>query len=174
MDECLDFTMIFFLLKILLFTHVFVQTSPVMDIVAGQWYRWRICYSSLLTTAEFTLSDSSCEMQLLAKDGAYLPTFPRLVQHLPLYPGARADVAVRCDGSVSTVTLDAHTFEFPSVALLQIFTGVLVLNVVNEGSAPASDLPSITVRISMCSITRHAEALINSCPTPSVSLLLFD
>ena len=43
-----------------------------------------------------SFDDSICEMQLLAKDGVYLPAAPRAVNELPLSPGARADVAVYC------------------------------------------------------------------------------
>ena len=90
------------------------QTDPVVSMDANKWYRWRIAFTALESTALFTLDDDSCEMQLLAKDGMYLEEAPRLVTSLPLYPAARCDVAVRCTGKSSTVKLTAVAAKFPT------------------------------------------------------------
>ena len=79
------------------------QTTPTLAVTEGVWMRFRMLYAAIESTATlaFTASSSgvSCEMGLMAKDGVYLEVFPRRVTELPLYPGARADVAVRCTGS---------------------------------------------------------------------------
>ena len=75
------------------------QTAPTLTIAPNTWYRFRICFSAATVGAAPTLSfneDSTCEMQLLAKDGIYLQEAPRSILEIPLFPGARADVAVRC------------------------------------------------------------------------------
>jgi len=71
------------------------QTEPVMAVEAGKWTRWRLLFSSLESYGTFELDDASCEMQLVAKDGAYLPEAPRAVTSLPIAPGMRCDIAVR-------------------------------------------------------------------------------
>ena len=45
------------------------------------------------------------ESRLLAKDGVYLHAAPRLVTSLPMHPGSRADVAIRCT-VIGDYTLD--------------------------------------------------------------------
>ena len=88
------------------------QTDPVISMDANKWYRWRMAFTSLETTATFSLNDASCEMQLIAKDGIYLEEAPRVVNSLPLYPAARCDVAVRCSGETSLVKLTAAAAKF--------------------------------------------------------------
>jgi len=59
------------------------QTAPSLDIVAGKWHRFRIAYAAVETVALVTWESSSnakCSLQLLAKDGVYLPHFPRKVR----------------------------------------------------------------------------------------------
>ena len=85
------------------------QTSPTLTIAPGTWYRFRMAYAAVETEATFSFSDAgNCEMQLLAKDGVYLHTAPREVTDLPLYPGARCDIAVRCS-TTGSVDLVANT-----------------------------------------------------------------
>ena len=79
------------------------QTAPTLNVVPGRWYRWRMAYVAISTTStmEFfeTTGSASCEVQLLAKDGVYLPTAPReLTSGIPFYSGHRADAAIRCTG----------------------------------------------------------------------------
>ena len=80
------------------------QTAPTLTAMPGRWYRWRMAYASIDTTATMsffeTTGTASCEVQLLAKDGVYLPTAPReLTSGIPFYSGHRADAAIRCMGS---------------------------------------------------------------------------
>ena len=46
------------------------EESPVLDIIAGTWYRFRIAFLVMEATASFQFDSASCEMQLLAKDGS--------------------------------------------------------------------------------------------------------
>lgn len=92
------------------------QSDPLVSMDANKWYRWRIAFTALESTAIFTLDDDSCEMQLLAKDGIYLEVAPRAVTSLPLSPAARCDVAIRCTGKTSTVKLTAVSSKFPGEA----------------------------------------------------------
>ena len=50
---------------------------------------------------ETTSGTASCEIQLLAKDGIYLATAPRLITKAYITSGGRADIMVCCSGSGS-------------------------------------------------------------------------
>ncbi len=51
--------------------------EPTMTLIPGKWYRWRMGYVSIepytSLTFETTSGNAKCELQLLAKDGVYLP-----------------------------------------------------------------------------------------------------
>jgi FtsP/CotA-like multicopper oxidase with cupredoxin domain len=53
------------------------QTAPTLAMQPGKWYRWRIAYAAIEDTAtlrfEVGALGGTCELQLLAKDGVYLP-----------------------------------------------------------------------------------------------------
>jgi FtsP/CotA-like multicopper oxidase with cupredoxin domain len=126
--------------------------NPLLSLVAGQWERWRIVFSSLEYGMFFTLDSASCEMQLLAKDGMYLPEAPRKVTRLPLYPAARADVAFRCDGSTRRVTLKAEIMDYNDdkgkkiISYPADFSGtILTLDVTPSTLQPADDIQSFEV-----------------------------
>jgi len=74
------------------------QWKPELTIEGGKWTRLRMVFAAveLNWQMEVDVGPAACQLQLLAKDGIYLSTMPRPVQHIPLYPGARADVAIRC------------------------------------------------------------------------------
>jgi len=123
------------------------QANPTLDVFPGVWYRFRIAYAAIVSPATFSfLGDGSddaasgCEMQLLAKDGIYLATAPRLVTELPLFSGARADVAVRCErpGNVSLAVTGGAFVPLAEAA-------ALTLNVAGaHGRQP--DLPEFVVK----------------------------
>eukprot|EP00971_Amphidinium_carterae_P346915 6488673-Amphidinium_carterae.2 len=82
-------------------TNVFLvngQRGPQMSIDSNQWYRFRMVYAaveqSLLVQETDSTNGGTCTFQLMAKDGVYLHSFPRAVDTLHMFPGARADVAV--------------------------------------------------------------------------------
>jgi FtsP/CotA-like multicopper oxidase with cupredoxin domain len=72
------------------------QSRPEVAVEAGKWYRWRMVFSALGSASVLSFAPGSdgatCELQLLAKDGVYLPLAPRAIDRVHLYPGARADV----------------------------------------------------------------------------------
>lgn len=71
---------------------------PEIPIVAGRWTRMRIVWAAWRKGDLDWRIGNGCETVLLAKDGIYIRDFPRDVTDtaLPLLPGARADVLVRC------------------------------------------------------------------------------
>jgi len=87
-----------------------MQFLPKITMEVGKWYRWRMALSSIRASIAFLSQSGKCEMQLIAKDGIYLPTFPRSVDQIILSPGNRADVAVRCtkvgEESMNTTFID--------------------------------------------------------------------
>lgn len=84
------------------------QYQPEVSMQPGEWQRWRIVWGHWLRDSlnfKFA-SGSSCEMQLLAKDGIYLQDYPRAVTVLPIPVGGRADVMVRCSTAGTKTVLD--------------------------------------------------------------------
>lgn len=77
------------------------QTSPSKTLHSGNWYRFRILFTSDASLATLSLQGTAagCEMQLLAKDGIYLNDVPRSIPSAYLSPGGRADIALRCSGA---------------------------------------------------------------------------
>lgn len=70
---------------------------PSGSLVGGRWHRFRLVYAAIRKSLEVAWTgDAHCEMQLLAKDGVYLPQAPRKISTIYLPSGGRADVAVRC------------------------------------------------------------------------------
>ena len=77
---------------------------PRLRAKVGKWYRWRVVHAGPFFFMDLSIepvvsqhdrSHCTVELQLLAKDGIYLPQAPRSVQRLVLPPAGRADVAVR-------------------------------------------------------------------------------
>jgi FtsP/CotA-like multicopper oxidase with cupredoxin domain len=72
------------------------QLQPVISLVAGTWTRLRMVFASINARLALRVPEQ-CELRLIAKDGGYLHTAPRtLTDSVQMYPGARADVLVRC------------------------------------------------------------------------------
>eukprot|EP00959_Pyramimonas_sp_CCMP1952_P299342 6260864-Pyramimonas_sp.AAC.1 len=67
---------------------------PAVTLTAGKYTRMRMIHSGTQSVMEVTVT--GCTMELLAKDGVYLPTAPRAVTTAVLAPGTRADIAVMC------------------------------------------------------------------------------
>ena len=89
--------------------HQFVTVNglfePTLNVVQGKWQRWRILYAGwqdLALNLEKRDDEAGCEFQLLAKDGVYLNDYPRVIHVLPVPPGGRADIMVRCNKVGST------------------------------------------------------------------------
>lgn len=77
--------------------------QPRISLQHNTWTRWRFLFSGAKGFAAIAIVDPStnqvspdCEMQLIAKDGIYLPLLPRKVQALLLPSGGRVEVLVRC------------------------------------------------------------------------------
>ena len=73
------------------------RPEPVIRLDAGRWYRFRVLCAGTFYRF-FAGPPRGCEWRLLAKDGVPVgPRAPRALGTLPLYPGSRADVLVRCE-----------------------------------------------------------------------------
>jgi FtsP/CotA-like multicopper oxidase with cupredoxin domain len=69
--------------------------APDLAMASGVWYRWRVLLSYLGSNLIY-LSLTGCELQLIAKDGVYLPTAPRPIKRGVMAAGNRADWMVMC------------------------------------------------------------------------------
>lgn len=80
------------------------QVQPQLELQAGVWTRIRVVWAAWrkgnlnwrIVRQGNDEQNRACQVALLAKDGIYIRDFPRWVSVLPLLPGARADVMVRC------------------------------------------------------------------------------
>ena len=81
------------------------QVQPQLELQAGVWTRIRVVWAAwrkgnldwqIVNQGNDGDDNDACQVALLAKDGIYIRDFPRWVSVLPLLPGARADVMVRC------------------------------------------------------------------------------
>jgi len=84
------------------------QYRPVLDIIAGEWQRWRVVFGSwekypLDLVVE---SGGKCEMNLLAKDGIYITDYPRPINMYRIPTGGRADIMVRCSVAGEYTVID--------------------------------------------------------------------
>eukprot|EP00560_Eucampia_antarctica_P005560 CAMPEP_0197842830 /NCGR_PEP_ID=MMETSP1437-20131217/46962_1 /TAXON_ID=49252 ORGANISM="Eucampia antarctica, Strain CCMP1452" /NCGR_SAMPLE_ID=MMETSP1437 /ASSEMBLY_ACC=CAM_ASM_001096 /LENGTH=553 /DNA_ID=CAMNT_0043452767 /DNA_START=231 /DNA_END=1892 /DNA_ORIENTATION=+ len=88
--------------------------QPTLTIVQGEWQRWRVLYAGWQDlTLELSLEENGadCEMHLLAKDGIYINDYPRSLADdptLPVPPGGRADVMIKCS-NVGSASFSALT-----------------------------------------------------------------
>lgn len=72
------------------------QVQPIIDdVVAGEWIRLRIIHAAWAQDF-LTLTIPDCQMELIAKDGIYLPEIPRTIPSAPIVPAGRADIMVKC------------------------------------------------------------------------------
>lgn len=80
--------------------------QPTVTITRGVWERWRIVYAGWQDLSlDLAVKDdgAECEFNLLAKDGVYVKDYPRpITKNLPVPPGGRADLMVRCNNVGTT------------------------------------------------------------------------
>merc|ERR1719414_2801052 len=115
------------------------QLNPTMTILGGEWYRLRIVFAAIRKIFEMVPSgnEADCQLRLLAKDGIYLNTIPRVVEEIILFPGARADVALKC-------TCTSYPCKATSAADGSE-SNIFSFNIV-QGSQDAPDLEEFTPR----------------------------
>lgn len=85
-------------------TNVFLvngQMGPDLTLASHTWYRFRFIFAAVEQSLTLSVTPTgnggaACTLKLIAKDGVYLPTIPRDITQVLLFPGARADVAVSC------------------------------------------------------------------------------
>ncbi|PSC67257.1 HAD-superfamily subfamily IIA hydrolase [Micractinium conductrix] len=81
--------------------------QPDIPMRSGVYCRWRMAWATVKRFATIGIYDAAtgkpatnCETLLLAKDGVFLMQMPRLVDHIFLAPGNRAELLVKCSGAV--------------------------------------------------------------------------
>ena len=87
------------------------RVNPIVTVVANRWYRIRLVYGAEEQALELGNSLPGCELQLLAKDGVYLPTAPRPIKSAFLGPGNRADLLIRCSAGIHPLNSGPSDFE---------------------------------------------------------------
>lgn len=77
------------------------QHRPSVVVTPRQWIRLRIVYAAW-SEDHLRLRIPDCEMQLIAKDGIYLPKIPRFIERTDVVPGGRADIMMKCNTPLSS------------------------------------------------------------------------
>lgn len=86
--------------------------EPVLSVQPMVWYRLRLIMAGV--SSWLNLDFGGCEVVLLAKDGIYINDFPRLINHVSLPPGGRADLVLRCHESEEGTPADHRVTSMPS------------------------------------------------------------
>lgn len=80
--------------------------QPTLRMEAGRIQRWRLVLTGYRRFVDLQILDEksknttdACQLDLFAKDGLYLMQIPRLVHHIFLPPGGRAELLVVCHGA---------------------------------------------------------------------------
>jgi len=92
------------------------QGYPDIDLITGKWYRFRMVFAAVESILRLGISSTACEVLLIAKDGVYLQEIPRTISAIHLWPGARADVMVRCTTAGSYTLASAEASGRPAAS----------------------------------------------------------
>merc|ERR1712118_511599 len=152
------------------FTLINEQLRPIIELEQNVYQRWRFGalsskrYLNLVITQDLdTLAASeNCDLQLIAKDGIYLNSAPRLISSVILASGNRADVMVRCTepgkyfllsrpvrGSLTSLNTTSGGFgtDLPILGYDPLFQGIIGDIVVVEGNnEPVELVPFMPIR----------------------------
>jgi hypothetical protein len=144
------------------------QTSPAFTVQPGKWYRFRFLYMAvnrIMTLTAATVSGTAnCELQLIAKDGIYLPVAPRLITTAYFAQGSRADIAIRCTG-LGTIKLNSAIKIAQTVA---VSTNYLAMSIVVAGTiVNDANLPSFST-VRPC----YLVSTLNASPTTTLPVTL--
>merc|ERR1712194_966331 len=117
--------------------------QPTITVDQGIWQRWRILYAGwqdLTLDLEAKNNEAGCEFHLLAKDGVYIRDYPRPIHTnmIPVPPGGRADLMVRCS---SMGTTEFSAFSRSTLTLVTTNNNVRVENPQNNLGQNASLTP---------------------------------
>ena len=121
------------------------QIRPnIVDVSPTGWTRLRIVYAAW-SKEHLQIQIPGCELQLIAKDGIYLPTIPRRIDETNIPPGGRADIMVLCPDPVQTFPIvqrnsfnDGNDGQFVTIANI-------VTSQINSGDVSLPTLPTFNV-----------------------------
>jgi len=119
------------------------QYRPTLEIVTGEWYRFRVIFANWDKKAlDFELDTKGlCELYLLAKDGLYIPDYPqRTMTMFPIPTAGRADIMVRCrEPGTWVATHYSGSNQEPLLTLTSV--GVLAEEVLVNLTPPTANFP---------------------------------
>ena len=112
------------------------QYNPTLQIIAGEWQRWRVIYGAWnKKPLDLEMATGGvCEMNLLAKDGIYINDYPRALSKFPIPVGGRADIMVRCS-STGIFTVTDYLGDLFKLHVVEPSGGVGALDPVSTGFA---------------------------------------
>ena len=84
------------------------MTRPTIRLVANRWYRWRLLLHSG-GGPDYMPHLRACDVGLLAKDGIYLHSAPRMIKMGFMAAGNRADWLVRCPAGTHQFAMNVTT-----------------------------------------------------------------
>ncbi|EIE26107.1 hypothetical protein COCSUDRAFT_46497 [Coccomyxa subellipsoidea C-169] len=71
--------------------------SPIINMKAGQAYRWRMVNGATMKWMDLSFNQSGCHLGIYARDGNFLRDFPRITDHIVMSAANRVDVMVVCE-----------------------------------------------------------------------------
>jgi len=113
------------------------QINPSVPLKPNEWVRLRIIHSGWLF-GRLDIEIPGCDMQLIAKDGVYLPILPRKIERAEMVNAGRADIMVQCsfrNGTDQYPFISNHGGR-PVVTLIKDTTSV------NDTSEVATAIPT--------------------------------
>lgn len=126
------------------------QHRPSILMVAGQWHRLRLVFSSV--SAVLLPSVPTCDVRLLSKDGILLPLAPRSIDGGIVPPGGRADWLIRCPAGThalrsgpATPSLGRASPAWPG-GPTAVQAELLTLVAQPDAQPPAGELPLFVAR----------------------------
>jgi len=96
---------------------------PVLSVPALRWQRLRLVLAG--DTLWMNVGFGTCEVAVLAKDGIYIKDSPRFVSRVPLAPGSRADIVIRCPAGMSGQAREHQVVAHKGSGGMKSFAGVI-------------------------------------------------
>lgn len=116
------------------------QVNPSAAMPPNEWIRFRIVNAAWAHGERVNLELPGCEMQLIAKDGVYLPTLPRRILKAEIVNAGRADIMIKCPFD------DKEEYQMMSSYDPEAIQPVLTLTRSSESTGnTATDIPRTTI-----------------------------
>jgi FtsP/CotA-like multicopper oxidase with cupredoxin domain len=120
--------------------------QPVIQMTAGEVYRWRFVQASTMKWMDLTLNQTGCQIGLYSRDATMLHNIPRTTDHIYMSAANRVDALVSCAPGVYTLSTGNGPLQLQedceSTHCMLLQQDVLATIVVTEDPAVAPTPPT--------------------------------